>query len=182
MAHDLIFGKTNRDWSCGVWTGPDKEHRQLALDVAAQTDSKKLGQLVRDEIQRNYTTIVRLDTAKRLPVVERKAFGVFMRKWIDFGTAHTQKSAQPIFTSEDIVALNNFREANKRFTERLNIFDQMAKTPLKEPVKITPTTSTDMVQFHPPGWQGPSAPRPWGWLLSLGLGLAGLGFLVGKKG
>ena len=186
MARDLILGKTNRDWSCGiwagpVWAGPDKSHKQLALDVAAQIDSKKLGQLVREEIQKNYDTIVRLDTARRLPVVERKAFGVFMRKWVDFGSSRAQKSAQPVFAGEDVVALKNFREANRRFTDRLVVFDQMAKTPIKEPVKLTPVTSTEMTQFHPPGWQGPTAPRPWGWLISLGLGLAGLGFLVGKN-
>jgi len=181
MAHDLVFGKTRRDWSCGVWAGPDRSHKQLALDVNAEIDSKKLGQLVREEIQKNYDTIVRLDAARRLPVVERKAFGVFMRKWVDFGAVHAQKSAQPVFAGEDVVALKNFREANRRFTDRLAIFDQMAKTPVREPLKLTPVTAMETVQFHPPGWEGPSAPRPWGWLISLGLGLAGLGFLVGKN-
>jgi hypothetical protein len=183
MAHDLILGKTRHDWSCGSWLSLPTEasRRQLALDVSAQTDSKKLGQLVRDEIQKNYSTIVRLDAAKRLPVVERKAFGVFMRKWVDFGAAHAQASAQPVFTSDDVVALRNFREANQRFTERLAVFDQMARTPLKKPLRLAPAADSEIIQFHPPGWQSPSSGRPWGWLLGLGLGLAGLGFLAGKN-
>ena len=209
MAYDLIFGKTRRDWSCGglgaqrvfdstlgsqtlgsqtlgaqgILSLPtESSRRQLALDVSAQTDSKKLGQLVRDEIQKNYDTIVRLDTARRLPVVERRAFGGFMRKWVDFGASRTTGNrAQPEFTGEDVVALRNFREANQRFTDRLAVFDQMAKTPLRETPRLAPATSSNAIQFHPPGWQTPPSDRPWGWLLGLGLGLAGLGFLAGKK-
>ena len=194
MAYDLIFGRTRRDWSCGgtgtqslgalgILSLPtEASRRQLALDVSAQADSKRLGQLVRDEIQKNYDTIVRLDTAKRLPVVERKAFGGFMRKWVEFGSAHTAgNSAQPAFTNEDVVALRNFREANRRFTDRLAVFDQMARTPLRETPRLAPATSSNAIQFHPPGWQIPHSDRPWGWLLGLGLGLAGLGFLAGKK-
>lgn len=147
-----------------------KDQRAIEDDLFARRDAKKIGGLVKAEIQKNFNDIVRLDTAKRLPIVERKAFGVFLRKWFDFNFARDGK-----YTEDDFVALVNFREANKRFTERLTIFDQMAKTPLKQPVAVT-----SMVQFHPPGSQAPDAPRPWGWLLGLGLGLAGLSFITNK--
>jgi hypothetical protein len=172
MSFDLIFGKTHRDWSCGAVLALDdvKDSQALRDDLFARRDSKKLGSLVKAEIQKNFTTIVRLDTAKRLPVAERKAFGTFMRKWIDF---NYNKNGR--FVESDFVALMNFREANKRFTERLTVFDKIARTPLKQPL-----ASTAMVPFSPPGSQAPESPRPWGWLLGLGLGLAGLGFITTK--
>jgi hypothetical protein len=169
MAYDLIFGKTRRNWSCGSVLALADAKTPLTYDFAAKGDAKRVGALVREEIQKNVNTIVRLDTAKRLPIAVRKEFGGFMRKWYDFNTPRDGK-----YTANDFVALLNFREANKRFTERLNIFDQLAKTPLKQPV-----APTSLVPFGLPGSQPPS-PRPWGWLLGLGLGLAGLGFVAGK--
>jgi hypothetical protein len=173
MSFDLIFGKTQRDWSCGAVLALEdvKNPQALQDDLFARRDSKKLGSLVKAEIQKNFTTIVRLDTAKRLPVAERKAFGAFMRKWVDF---NFKKNSQ--FAESDFVALMNFREANKRFTERLAVFDKVAQTPLKQPL----VTTTTVVPFLPPGSQAPESPRPWGWLLGLGLGLAGLGFITTK--
>ena len=172
MAFDLIFGRTRRDWSCGAVLALDdvKDSRAIQDDLFARKDSKKIGSLVKSEIQKNFNTIVRLDTAKRLPIAERKAFGIFMRKWVDF---NYNKNSQ--FTEADFVTLMNFREANKRFTERLAVFDQVAKTPLKKPL-----ATAAMIHFSPPGSQAPESPRPWGWLLGLGLGLAGLGFITGK--
>jgi hypothetical protein len=172
MAHDLIFGKLARDWSCGaVLSLADvKDPKALEYDLFATRDAKRIGSLAKEEIQKNFATIVKLDTAKRLPVAVRKEFGAFMRKWVDFNYARNSKYAE-----RDFVALMNFREANKRFTERLAIFDQLAKTPLKQPV-----SPTSLVPFGLPGSQAPTTPRPWGWLLGLGLGLAGLGFVAGK--
>ena len=170
MAYDLIFGKTTRNWGCGsVQALADvKSPDALKDDIFARRDAKRVGALVKEEIQKNFNTIVRLDTANRLPVAERKAFGGFMKKWVAF---NYDKDGR--YTEADFVALMNFREANKRFTERLNVFEHVAKTPLKKPV-------VDLVPFVPAGSQSPDSPRPWGWLLGLGLGLAGLGFVANK--
>jgi hypothetical protein len=177
MAHDLIFGKLARDWSCGaVLSLADvKDPKSLEYDLFATRDAKRIGSLAKEEIQKNFATIVKLDTAKRLPIAVRKEFGAFMRKWVDFNYARNSKYAE-----RDFVALMNFREANKRFTERLAIFDQLAKTPLKQPVAPTLGSSPSLVPFRLPSSQAPITPRPWGWLLGLGLGLAGLGFIAGK--
>ena len=177
MAYDLIVGKTKRDWSCGSILSLPTEaaKRETTVDTFAQLEAPEIGNAVRNEIQKNYNTIVRLDTAKRLPVAVRKEFGGFLKKWLAFGTSHNGK-----FSGIDTVALNNFREANKRFTERLLVFDRLAKTPLTMPLK-QPAPPVALTLFHPPGWQAPTSPRPWGWLLSLGLGLLGLRFLAGKN-
>ena len=176
MAYDLIFGKTSRNWSCGAVLSLADAQNPDALkdDLFARRDAKQVGSLVKNEIQQNYNTIVRLDTAKRLPLAVRKEFGSFMRKWYDFNVPRDGK-----YTQNDFMALLNFREANKRFTERLTIFDKLAKTPLKQPLS-PPTGTTAMTPFSPPGSLIPETPRPWGWLLGLGLGLAGMGFLAGK--
>jgi hypothetical protein len=172
MAYDLIFGKTTRNWSCGaaMSLAEVQDPQTLQDDLFIRRDVKRLGSLTREEIQKNFNTIVRLDTAKRLPIAVRKEFGGFLRKWYDFNIPRNAK-----YVDADFIALINFREANKRFTERLTIYDQLAKTPLKQPV-----APTSLVPFGLPGEHPPSTPRPWGWILSLGLGLAGIGFLAGK--
>jgi hypothetical protein len=172
MAYDLIFGKTARNWGCGaVLALADVQNPQeLETDLFARRDANRIGALAKEEIQKNFTTIVRLDTAKRLPVAFRKEFGGFMRKWVNFNYGRDGK-----YTERDFVSLLNFREANKRFTERLNVFDQLAKTPLKQPV-----APTSLVPFGLPGAQAAATPRPWGLILGLGLGLAGLGYAAGK--
>ena len=174
MAYDLIFGKTSRDWSCGkqlLSLADARDPNRSENDLFTRRDTKRLGALVKDEIQTNFKTILRLDTAKRLPVATRKEYGNFFRKWYDFNYPRDGK-----YTDQDFVALLNFREANKRFTERLAVYDQLAKTPIKQP--ITPTSLVPL--GFPGGGPAPSTPRPWGWLLGLGLGLAGAGFLAGK--
>jgi hypothetical protein len=176
MAYDLIFGKTSRNWSCGavLSLADAQDASKLNNDLFARRDAKRIGVLVKEEIQQNFTTIVRLDTAKRLPMAVRKEFSGFVRKWYDFNTPRDGK-----YTQADFMALLNFREANKRFTERLTIFDKLAKTPLKQP--LTPSSSsTSMVPFSPPGSQIEDSPKPWGLILGLGLSLAGVGFLAGK--
>jgi hypothetical protein len=172
MAYDLIFGKIRRNWSCGaVLSLTDAQAPgTLEYDLSAKRDALRVGSLARAEIQENINTIVRLDTAKRLPLAVRKEFGGFLKKWYDFNTPRGGK-----YTPRDFIALVNFREANKRFTERLVIFDQLAKTPLKQPV-----SPTSLVPLGLPGSLQPLPARPWGWLFGLGLSLAGLGFIAGK--
>jgi hypothetical protein len=173
MAYDLIFGSTSRDWSCGgvMSFAEAKDPKKLQYDLFANQDASKLGSLVKKEIQENFNTAFRLENTKRLPLAERQAFCRFMTKWVDFNFQKDEK-----FSKEDFITLLNFREANKRFTERLAVFDQLAKTPLK-----TPVASTALAK-GPAGSPPPAPPsRAWAWLLSLGLGLAGLSFIRKSK-
>jgi hypothetical protein len=85
------------------------------------------------------------------------------------------------FKGEDVVALRNFREANRRFTERLAVFEKVAKTPLKEPVAMLPAPSGSMIPFQPPEAIAPASPLPWGWIVGVGASLGCIGFLYGRK-
>jgi hypothetical protein len=173
MAYDLIFGKTRRNWGCGALISlpPSEFQQQMARDSIAKIEVDKLGKLVRDEIQKNFNAILALHANGRIPEADRKAFGPFLKKWIDFGLDRNGK-----FQAADIVPLKNFREANKRFSERLKVFSQVASTPLKQPLVLA--ESKELVPFHPPGWKSPETSRPWAWLFALG---AGLGFLLFRK-
>ena len=173
MALDLIFGKTKRNWSCGAY-GAFAMPDQPATPSPTQLSSSDLASLTRSEIDKNTRETIRLTNEKRLPELERKAFGAFFRKWLNF--FDTRKGT---FKGPDYVALWNFRDANKRFTERLATFAVLAKTPLHQPVDLV--KSAEVALTRPPGYDPFSTPRPWGWLLGLGLGLAGLGFITGKR-
>lgn len=172
MAHDLIFGSTSRDWSCGsVLSFSDvKNPETLEHDLFANRDVSTLGPIVKKEIQANFDTAFRLENAKRLPLAERQAFGRFMSRWVDFNFKKDEK-----FTKSDFVPLLNFREANKRFTERLAVLDRLAKTPLK-----TPLATTALAQVPAGGQQLAPRRSPWAWLWGLGLGLAGVAFVKTK--
>lgn len=178
MAYDLVFGKTSRNFSCGAQVAkslydlepsgsPDGEYKY--------TSPVDLGKKVKDEIQKNFDTAFRLTNAKRLPEVERKNFGLFMKKWLEFASPKTPK-----FKEEDLVMLMNFRKANERFTERFAIFDKMASTPLKVPVEIKPESKA-MVQFVPPGTMLEKPKFPWILTSIFGLGVGILGFVFGKR-
>ena len=173
MAHDLIFGKTSRDWSlgrsslCGILLDPTITSQLAEQGLKPAFETRALAKKVRADIDKNVREMTRLTNEKRLPEVERKAFGVFFRKWLAFNEEKNQK-----FTSDDFVALTNFSEANKRFTERLAVFTQMAKTPLKTPVG--PVESVALVPTVEGG-------KPWGFWMGLGLGVLGLGFLARIK-
>ena len=178
MAHDLIYGKLARDWSCGKATKDATESTSghaigNVLDKPKETP-QALGLAVRSEIQRNYDTIVRLTTTRRLPEAEQKAFRPFLQKWFKFALPKDGN-----FRSTDTLALLNFRVANQRFTERLALFEKLAKTPLKEPVKPE-TSAASIIPFSPPGSQIPESRRPWGLLTILGLAIGCLGYAFGR--
>lgn len=46
MAHDLIYGKTRRDWSCGSLLLPDKQERRILDKVDdVRYDVRRAGRL-----------------------------------------------------------------------------------------------------------------------------------------
>jgi hypothetical protein len=177
MAYDLILGQTSRDWSIGNSSMCGSSY---ALDPGTSSfdqnareyltkDSVALGKAARDEIDKNTREAIRLTNDKRLPEVDRKAFGAFFKKWLAFNESKKGK-----FVGSDYVAILNFREANKRFTERLAVFAQLAAIPLKTPVAPLPS-STAMTVPAPAKVKPPAF--PWGFLMGLSLGLVGLKML-----
>lgn len=171
MAIDLLFGKTSRDWSCGYYHKDEKLATEVKADTSAKRDVAKIGPAARAEVQQNINKMVQLSSAGRVPEVERKAFGKFLEKWFAFALPRDGK-----FRGEDYVALSNFREANRRFAERLAVFEKMAATPLvKSPLAPAPPATPPAALV--------TAPRT-GWVaLVIGalLGAAGLGFLVRRS-
>jgi hypothetical protein len=186
MSYDLIFGRTHRDWSCGSlinkFPGQTPDIQQQSLDTAIEVSNQSVEKLFADtrkEIQNNYDAVQRLTRAKRLPAVEHKSFASFLEKWLDYGL-----SKNGIFGPDDIEQLTAYREANKRFTERPAIFINVAATPLKKPVVLPPALTAATTTSLVPSTVPPTASGGSGfgsWLLGIGLGLFGLGFIVRKK-
>jgi len=186
MSYDLVFGKIHRDWSCGSlitktpWQASDAQ--QQSLDTAIEVSNQSVEKLFTDtrkEIQNNYDAVQRLTRAKRLPAVERKSFASFLEKWLDYGL-----SKNGLFGPEDIEQLTTYREANKRFTERLAIFINVAATPLKKPIALPPALTAAATTAMVPATVPPAASGGGSiavWLLGIGLGFLGLGFMTGKK-
>jgi hypothetical protein len=97
--------------------GTTPDAKQQEVDTAIETANQSIENLftgIRDEIQSNYNTILRLSKTRRLPKSERENFNNFMTRWIEFG-----QSRNGAFTTEDIEQLNSFKKENDNFTQRL---------------------------------------------------------------
>lgn len=181
MAHDLILGKTNRDWSCGeiadnfisatISTSVDETRQRLAESLVAKGDAQGLGNIVRSEIQANADLAVTLASTGKLPVSERKAFGVFMKKWVAYAGEKNGRYVQ-----DDFMRILQFRATNRRFTERLAVFDRMSKVAPGEPLVATPLP---LLQPAPGTALVPASMAPSGWMVKLGLGLGIIGLFLG---
>lgn len=141
MAKDLLLGKSRRDWSAGI----SREESRLAHhDALAYRDVPGLAKAVEAETQRNFQEALRLDSLKKLPSADRRAFGQTLRKW------HTLRDArQGKYTGEDFVALTNIRDENQRHTRK---FAALAASPPSP----HPETSSNPTPRDPPGmsWLG----------------------------
>lgn len=112
MAYDLLLGNTTRDWSCGIalYSTPAKRGER----VLAAIEVRDLGKLVETEIQQNFREIVRLQTAKKMPVDLRRSFKPLLSRWQDFSRPKNGK-----FVEADYLELVNFRDENRLFTQKL---------------------------------------------------------------
>jgi hypothetical protein len=174
MAHDLILGKINRDWSCGdlierhPWPEqPGPENAPPSSDPRAEG----LFAETRSAIQSNFDTVQRLSRARRLPKSERKEFTDFMSKWMNFGMAK-----QGTLTAADVATIAQFRDANKQFTERLASYSRPSGEAPKDAARRPDLPTSPGSPEAPPAEQK----IPWGWVIALGVGVAGLGYAVGK--
>lgn len=115
MAHDLLRGKTRRDWSCGIdlrLTQPRR--REMAEDVLANREVGELGKLVDDEIQQSFREIARLHAAGKMPPELRRSFRPLLARWQEFKSARDGKLA-----GSDYLELANFRDENRRFAREI---------------------------------------------------------------
>ena len=163
MAHDLIFGKTARDWSCGA-------HPASAdpVNVVTQAQVDDLAKSTNREIIQATNLAIKLSRDKRLPDAEKTPFRKFHKKWLAFMDNHKRGCSM-----EDALALWNFRKLNQRFKARFDMFAKVATTPVGKPIEAAPATA--MVP-------APKA-SAWSWAVPLwaGLAIAGLTWLGGTK-
>jgi hypothetical protein len=118
MAKDLLLGKSRRDWSAGI----SREESRLAYqDALAYRDVPGLAKSVEAETQRNFQEALRLDSLKKLPIADRRAFGLTLRKW-----QALRDSRQGKYTGEDFVALTNIRDENRQHSRK---FAELASSP-----------------------------------------------------
>jgi len=118
MAIDLLLGKSRRDWSAGM----SREESRLAYqDALAYRDVPGLAKAVEAETRSNFQEALRLDSLKKLPVADRRAFGQTLRRWHSLRDSRHGK-----YTGEDFVALTNIRDENRRHTRR---FAELAASP-----------------------------------------------------
>ena len=161
MAHDLIFGRTKRDWSCGAHPAPAEPE-----GLVTQSQVDELAKTTNSEIIKSTNLAIKLSRSKRLPDAEKEPFKRFHKKWLAFMDSH--RSGCRV---EDALALWNFRKVNERFKTRFDVFAKVATTPLRKPSEPSPTEIAS---------PAPRAPA-WSWSLPLwaGIAIAGLTWLGG---
>jgi hypothetical protein len=153
---DLFLGKTSRDWSCG---GALVDSTQ---PWSGQPPAPVLAGLVRAEVSRSAGLAVKLRRAGRLPDADWRSLGQFHRRWVDFCDRHPRER----FGEADVLALWNFREANKKLADKLRVLAALAS-----PARVAETK--EMVPVRPDA-------KPWYALLGATLALVGAGLLTMK--
>jgi hypothetical protein len=158
VAHDLIFGKTPRDWSCGravAAPAPGQPWDRLP-EVGAQAET------VRAEVARAAATAIRLRRAGRMPDAEWKAFGKLHRRWLDLSDSRRGR-----WREGDSLLLWNLREACKDFTRRFATLGDLSRP-----------ASTALATVPPP--PPATLPSSGAWHVALGaaLALAGIGLFT----
>jgi hypothetical protein len=159
MAYDIIFGKTDRSWSCG---GRPTSASPEGIVTQAQVDD--LAEKTRSEIVKTTNLAIKLGQSKRLPDAEKEPFKRFHKKWMSFSEARKSR-----YRIEDALSLWNFRKLNERFKSRFDVFAKVATTPIRKPAE--PAGTTDLTKVSP--WS-------WGLPLCTGIALAGMTLLARK--
>ena len=173
MAYDLIRGKTSRDWSCGAHLAPVPASKP-SLEVTSNMDPNELAEIIRSEIAKNASAMIRLRRAGHLPEAELVSFRKFHATWDDYWEFHRHKFRKP-----DSLNLWNLREINRQFTGRIAALDKLARTPIKRPVPPKPE-STALAVAPSPVLSSTSSGHPWSFLLGAGITLGVLTFLGGQ--
>jgi hypothetical protein len=160
MAHDLIFGKTARDWSCGravEAAAPERPWDRLP-EVPKQAEA------VRSEMSKTATTAVRLRRAGRLPDAEWKGFGKLHRRWLDLSDSRRGR-----WRESDSLLLWNLLTACREFSRRFETLGDLSRS-----------RSTALAPATPP--LAPPSSGPWYAALGAALALAGVGIFKSVRG
>lgn len=127
MAHDLLRGKTRRDWSCGIDVPlfmTEARRREAGEDVLASQEVGQLGKLVDSEIQQSFSKIAKLNAAGKMPPTLRRSFRPLLARWQEFKTVRRAK-----FAGSDYLDLVNFRDENRRFAQKLAPISSLVSAP-----------------------------------------------------
>jgi hypothetical protein len=160
MAHDLIFGKTTRDWSCGnlVATPVPERPWDLLPEVPKQAEA------VRSEMSRTAASAIRLRRTGRLPEADWQGFRKLHKRWVSLS-----ESRRGRWRESDSLQLWNLREACKSFSQRFAALDALSKPASTALSPATPPSPT------------PSSHSPWYAALGAALALAGVGLFTRRR-
>lgn len=168
MAHDLIFGKTGRDWSCGISASPDSPG-----EIRSKEQTVALADATRTEISNNVKACRQLMRDRKIPEQHRLAFSKFNKRW---GEYPMSIKLDPQIS--DALALYTFRKQNQRFT---SLFAALASTPGPGPkisdAELAIETKTETRTEDKKDDQDGSTVLK---LLGAGLLIAGIGFAISK--
>jgi hypothetical protein len=160
MAHDLIFGKTPRDWSCGGHAVevpvPERPWDRLP-------EVPKQAEVVRSLMTKTATAAIKSRRAGRLPDADWRGFGKLHKQWLALSDARRGK-----WRESDALLLWNLREACQTLAQKIAALDELSK----------PKT-TALAPAPPP--PTPTASTPWYVALGAALALAGVGLYAKRN-
>jgi hypothetical protein len=160
MAHDLIFGKTSRDWSCGGAATPPA----TSPPWERLPEAPRLAEAVRSEMSRAASAAIRLRKRGLLPDAAWREFGKLHRRWITLSDARRGR-----WRESDSLLLWNLRKSCEGFGQKFSTLDDLSRPGSTALVPTTPT---------PPA---PSSPAPWYVALGAALALAGVGLFTNSR-
>lgn len=156
MAHDIVLGETNRDWSCGHLVVTERgpwDKLPDAPTLAAET---------RAVFSKAAAAAIKMRRAGRLADADWKDFGKLHRRWLTWSDQHRGR-----FEERDVLPLWNFRETGKKFAKKLAALAALSSPGALVPAKPTePSLTTNA--------------RPWYVALGAALALAGVGLFSTK--
>jgi hypothetical protein len=160
VALDLIFGRTNRDWSCGrSAANPAPEQPWARLPEVPEQAAA-----VRSLMSNTAATAIRLRLSGRLPEADWRAFGELRRRWVSLSDSRRGR-----WRESDSLTLWRLREACDAFAKKFSSLDELSRP------RVTALAPTPPPQ--PPTISGPLCAA-----LGTALALAGLGIYSRAKG
>lgn len=160
MALDLIFGRTNRDWSCGHSTATTSTEKPWARlpEVPEQASA------VRSLMSSTAATAIRLHRSGRLPEADWRAFGELHRRWVALSDSRRGR-----WRESDSLTLWRLRGSCDAFVKKFSSLEELSRP------RVTALATTP----HPPA---PTISGPWCAALGAALALAGMGIYSRARG
>jgi len=158
MAHDLILGRTPRDWSCGgAAPAPTQENRERL------PSAPRLAEEVRALVTRTTARVIRGRKRGRVPEADWQAARELHRRWLKLSDARRGR-----WRESDSLPLRELRESAGRLAGRLDVLEESSRGRALAPASPAPAPA-------------PST-GPWYAALGAALTLAGVGIYSNLKG